>query len=63
MIANPPVEKTPAAQYHAGALGYLVHANGREQPITEEMVMLALARVQTDKLSLHGNQSGEPRDG
>lgn len=42
------------AQRTSRALGFLVGADGREHPITEAMVHLALARVEAENQSLHG---------
>lgn len=43
-----------SARRQARALGFLVLADGREQPIDEAMIDLALSRIEAEGLSLHG---------
>jgi len=44
------------ARRQARVLGFLVLADGREQPIDEAMIDLALSRIDADGLSLHGRE-------
>lgn len=37
------------------ASGCVVGPDGREEPITEAMIRLALARIERNDISLHGN--------
>ena len=53
-------DTTPSRAHETSrALGFLVGVDGREHPITEAMVYLALVRVEADDLSLHGTVGRE----
>lgn len=60
MLALLERESTPSrARHRSRALGFLIDDDGREHPVTEAMVQLALARVEADQLSLHGTTPEE----